>query len=546
MRIWNTVWLPVNEKMPRLVFLAGLIIGAGFFYYFYSHGLTTAHYDAKAHLLVARRIVDSLEPGYLQMGAQWLPLIHLLYLPFIIFDSQYRSGFLPSLISIAAFAWSGLLTYRIAYGISGSVFAGVFAAAVLLSNTNLEYLQSCPLTEPLYMALFLSAVEALICWRESDRSKLPWVAAVWVSLGGLCRYEGWCLLVGVLALLACDLWTRHIPRGTAIKAGAVFVGMFGVPAGIHFGYIMYHTGSLFFHRVAAGNPDPYMTHGRPILSLVFHLAQISQIAAILPLMVAAIGLLLFLFQRDKIISRLPLLLLWVPSLINIAALYWGLVYRLRYSVLLVPAVAIFASLVIKAEFLKKYVLQLLLLTAIILPWISWITFRRDPMKMLVSGPGVLIVPAVGLILFMIAQVRQRYDFPLLILCILGLQIPPLQRETRPMLVETLEHEFIEPERQEVIRYLRQNHDGRRILIDMGRQAPLVYDSKIPVKDFIYNDGRGAHWHKAVKDPVHNVGWLCVEKGDAVWQVIQNVPVIREKYFPVVKTENFSLYRLNEK
>jgi hypothetical protein len=545
MRIWNAVWPLDNEKIPRLVFFAGLIIGAAFFWYYYSHDLTTAHYDAKAHLLVARRIVDSLEPGYVQMGAQWLPLIHLLYLPFIIFDSQYRSGFLPSLISIAAFAWSGMLTYRISYRITGSVTAGVFAAAVLFSNTNLEYLQSCPLTEPLFMALFLSAIEALIRWRESDRTKLPWVAAIWVSLGGLCRYEGWCLLAGILALLAYDLWTQYMPRRTAIKAGAVFVGMFGVPAGMHFGYIMYHTGALFFHRVAAGNPDPYMTYKRPVLSLVFHLAQISQIAAILPLIVATIGLLLFLFQRNQIKSRLPLLLLWVPSLINIAALYWGLVYRLRYSVLLIPAVAIFASLVMKAEPVKKYALQLLLLTTIVLPWIAWITFKRDPEKMLVSGPGVLILPAVGLILFMIAQVRQRYDFPLLILCILGLQLPPLERETRPMFVETLEHEFIEPERQQVLQYLTGNYDGRRILIDMGRQAPLVYDSKLPVKDFIYNEGGGIFWKKAIKDPVHNAGWLCAENGDAVWQVLQDTPGIWDKYSPVVKTGNFSLYRLNQ-
>ena len=225
-------------------------------------------------------------------------------------------------------------------------------------------------------------------------------------------------------------------------------------------------------------------------------------------------------------------------MINIAALYWGLVYRLRYSVLLVPAVAIFASLVIKAEPIKKYALQLLLLMAMVLPWISWITFKRNPDKMLVSGPGVLILPAIGLILFMIAQVRQRYDFPLLILCVLGLQLPVLERETRPMLVETLEHEFIEPERQEVIRYLNGNYDGRKILIDMGRQAPLVYDSRLPVRDFIYNDGNGAYWRKTVSDPVHNVGWLCAEKGDAVWKVLQDDSIIREKYSPVVNTENF--------
>ena len=136
------------------------------FIYYYAHRLTIAHYDAKAHLLVARRIVDSLAPGYSQMGVNWLPLIHLLYLPFVIFESQYRSGFLPSLISVFAFALSGCLAYKISSALTGSMTAGVFAAIVLLANPNLQYLQSCPLTEPLYMVLFLLAMDSLIGWRD--------------------------------------------------------------------------------------------------------------------------------------------------------------------------------------------------------------------------------------------------------------------------------------------------------------------------------------------------------------------------------------------
>jgi hypothetical protein len=213
-------------------------------------------------------------------------------------------------------------------------------------------------------------------------------------------------------------------------------------------------------------------------------------------------------------------------------------------VLLVPAVAIFASLVIESDNVKKHLPKLLLLMTIALPWVSWITFKRDPLNMLVLGPGLLILPAVGLILFMIAQVRQRYDLPILVLCILGMQLPLLYRETRPMLAETMEHEFIEPERQEIIRYLSQNYDGQRILIDMGRQAPLVYDSKLPVKNFIYNDGKGNYWRKTVADPARNAGWLCAEQGDAVWQVIQGDSGVRGKYSLVVNTENFSLYRRN--
>jgi hypothetical protein len=531
------------RKIPRVIFLAGLIIGSAFFWYYYAHGLTLAHYDAKAHLLVARRIVDSLEPGYAQMGSHWLPLLHLLYLPFILFETQYRSGFLPSLISVFAFALSGALVYRISHRVTGSVAAGVCAAVVLFSNPNLEYLQSCPLTEPVFMALFLLAMDRLILWRESDHSTLPWLAAFWSALAGLCRYEGWYFLFGVILLLTYDAWTHFIPRRRAFAAGATFLGLFGALAAAHFGYIFLRLGSTFFQKVAEGNPDPYMTYKRPILSFVFHLAELSQMAAILPLLLAAAGLTLFLCQREKIRSRMPLVLLWVPSLINISALYWGLIYRLRYSVLLLPAVAIFASLGIPSDIVKKRALIFLLLVILVLPWISWFSFLGYSPHMFAPGPGAWILPVMGLILFFVAQIRPRYNWPLLLLCVIGMQLPPLAREDRPIMTETLEHEFIEPERQEILRYLRQNYDDSRVLIDMGRQAPLIYDSGLPVKEFVYNEGGAVFWHKAMRNPEQQAGWIFAEKGDAIWQRIQEDSRIPDKYALAVETENFSLYRL---
>jgi hypothetical protein len=532
-----------DEKIPRLILLAGLVTGISFFIYYYTHQLTLAHYDAKAHLLVARRIVDSLEPGYAQMGAQWLPLTHLIYLPFVIFDSQYRTGFLPSLISVCAFALSVWLTYRISYRLTASHAAGVFAAVVLLANPNLEYLQSCPLTEPLYMMFFLLAVDDLILWRESDHAALPWLAATWAALGGLCRYEGWYFLAGVLLLLLYDLCTKYIPRRKAIQAGAVFVATFAVPAAVHFGYIFYRLGDVFFNRVAAGNPNPYLTHKRPILSLVYHLGELSQMAAMLPLLLAACGFLLVLYQGKLFRFRAPLMLLWIPSLINISALYWGLIYRLRYSVLLLPAIAIFGSLVITSAKGKRHVLLFLVMVAMVLPWFSWYLPHRSSKFNFAPGPGALVLPVAGLVLFMIARIRQKYNWTLLALCVLGMQFPPLAREFHPMMAETLEHDFIEPERQEVIRYLRQHYDGKRILIDMGKQAPLIYDSGLAVKEFVYNEGGEVLWHEAIRNPESQVGWLCAHKEDAVWEQLQVDPDWAGAYALVVKTENLSLYRL---
>jgi len=531
------------ERIPRFILLAGLSTGIAFFVYYYCQQLTVAHYDAKAHLLVARRLVDSLEPGYAQMGAHWLPLTHLLYLPFVVFDFQYHSGLMPSLISVFAFALSGWLTFRISYRFTGSAAAGVFAAIVLLANPNLQYLQSCPLTEPLYMMLFLLAVDRLTLWRESGHKGLPWLAAVWVSLGGLCRYEGWYFLAGVLLLLLYDFWTRHIPGRRAIRAGAVFLGLFALPAAAHFGYIFQRLGSVFFNKVAAGSPDPYLTHKRPFLSALYHLGELSQMAAILPLLLAMIGLTLFLFQHKKFRLRAPLLLLWIPSLINISALYWGLVYRLRYSVLLLPAVAIFGSLILTSDEAKKRALLSAVIVAMALPWLPWFFPQTSPILKLAPGPGILVLPGLALILYMIAQVRRWHDRALLAMCVLGMQIPALALEYRPMMAETLEHEFIEPERQEILRYLQQDYDGQRILIDMSKLAPLVYDSGLAVREFVYNEGGEVLWHRAIQNPEAEVGWLCAMEGDAVWKQLQVDPGWAGAYDLAVKTESLSLYRI---
>ena len=67
-------------------------------------GLTLSHYDARGHLVVARRIVDSLTPGWQQIGAVWLPLPHLLNAIPVQVDPFYRTGASGVAISITAFA----------------------------------------------------------------------------------------------------------------------------------------------------------------------------------------------------------------------------------------------------------------------------------------------------------------------------------------------------------------------------------------------------------------------------------------------------------
>ena len=74
-----------------LVVLAGLASVISFVMYFRSGGILLFG-DAVAHMNIARRVFDSRTPGLLQLGTVWLPLPHLLMIPFVISDGAWQSG----------------------------------------------------------------------------------------------------------------------------------------------------------------------------------------------------------------------------------------------------------------------------------------------------------------------------------------------------------------------------------------------------------------------------------------------------------------------
>jgi hypothetical protein len=532
-----------GKRVAIFVFPAGLLLGIGWFLYFYAHGLTLAHYDAKAHLLVARRLFDSTSPGYLQMGVHWLPLLHVLYLPFMVFESQYRTGFLPSLISVCSFALSGWLLYRIAVHSTGSCRAGVFASLILLANANWQYLQACPLTEPLFMVLNLAAIDRFLNWRDNPDAGLPWASAIWASLAALCRYEGWLFLVGVIAVLVIDWRTGIVSRKRAVRAALTFAAVVLLPIGAHFAYLYFWTGETFFHRVARGYPTPYVTFRRPFLSVVYHLAELVQISALVPLLFGFGGVVFCLMRRERMRRWLPLFLLWLPSAVNVAALYWGLIYRVRYSALVVPAVAVFASLLCLSPKALQRAFTLSVLVVASLAFLPALLPHTWRFHMFSAAPGVMFLPLLGALLFIVARARSSWVWESLVLCIAGMQLPVLYGEYRPLLAEAREHDYIEAERHTILDYLQSHYDGTRILIDIGRLAPLAYDSGIPLKKFIYNEGRQQEWVVALPDPQKEAGWIVMEKGDELWNLQQVDPQWTRMYALAVQTGSYRLYRL---
>jgi hypothetical protein len=144
------------------------LISLAAFLYFYSHDKILLYGDAVAHINIARRVFDSQFPGLSQLGTVWLPLPHLLTLPFIVNDKMWSSGIggsLPSMVAfvfgavgIAQIFWSSGLLHSDEEAGGARIWAGWLAALVYLCNPNLLYMQSTAMTEPLALALVIWAI----------------------------------------------------------------------------------------------------------------------------------------------------------------------------------------------------------------------------------------------------------------------------------------------------------------------------------------------------------------------------------------------------
>ncbi len=183
---------PRSSGLAVLALLAALSAAA--LWYVSAQGWTLWYGDAEAHLNIARRIFDSRLPGYHQLGTVWLPLPHVLMLPFVQSAALWRSGLGGALPAAACFVLAGWMLFLAAQRLFGSAAAGWAAALAFALNPNVLYLQSTPMTEA--MSLCFAAGLLLFCARFRE-SRSIWDAAaagLMACCGTLTRYEAWFLL----------------------------------------------------------------------------------------------------------------------------------------------------------------------------------------------------------------------------------------------------------------------------------------------------------------------------------------------------------------
>ncbi len=213
-----------ETEIVRLVWLA-IFVSVFSFLFYNRHGDVLLYGDAVAHINIARRVFDSKTPGLLQLGTVWLPLPHLLIMPFIVSKQMWQSGAGGSIPSMAAYVLGVLGIFRLVRAllsrdgkVEGAARLGAWAAAVVYgANPNLIYMQATAMGESLYLALFIWAV---MYFAEFVRGEAKALIKCGLCLAAACltRYDGWFLaVVLVVGVVVAGSHPRKVREDGALR-----------------------------------------------------------------------------------------------------------------------------------------------------------------------------------------------------------------------------------------------------------------------------------------------------------------------------------------
>jgi hypothetical protein len=192
------------------------------FLLYFRHADLLLYGDAVAHINIARRVIDSRTPGLLQLGTVWLPLPHLLMIPFLLSDAAWQTGIAGAIPSMCAYALGTAGIFRLVRGgLSreeqpdfAARAAAWLAAGIYAANPNLLYMQTTAMTEVLYLAFFIWSVVHFSEFAHSakaagsNESRASLMKCGWCVAGAcLTRYDGW-FLAGILCLAASYVIVR--------------------------------------------------------------------------------------------------------------------------------------------------------------------------------------------------------------------------------------------------------------------------------------------------------------------------------------------------
>lgn len=498
-------------------------------YILYQKNLILLYGDSESHLNIAKRVTSSITPGLAQLGGIWLPLPHVMMLPFTLFDPLWRSGLAGSIVSGISYVIAGFYVYKLVFLVTKSRTSSAVGVLVFALNPNVLYLQTTAMTElPLTCFFILSTYNFIRFIKDDSRIMNLVFAAFWGFCASLSRYDGWFLVLAEAMLLifyyARELMLVTLTVGQQAELGVIasrqrmvktwqtlegklllfsVLAFLGIGLWLLWNWLIlkdpfYFTNSPFSAKsqqkgwLGMGELPTY--HDIFLSFTYYAVTSLVNIGYIMSCLVAA-GLVLFLLDKKQKERLYVTALLFVPFIFYVVTLYlgqsvifipeltpkafrWNL-FNVRYGVMMIPASAFYVGYllgeILRYPFHMKLPNLLRMTTKaafvfVFLAFLGWQTFR------FANGTETVI------------SFLDGYQ---------GLSSSP------------------QPDAQ---RWIKINYDGGLLLMDDYARTLSVIKSGIPMNQVIYI-GNKPYWENALSEPEKEVGWIVMQKRDAVWTAL---------------------------
>jgi hypothetical protein len=465
--------------------------------------------DAVAHLHIARHVFDCRFRSIGEFGSVWLPLPHILMLPFVQVFAWWANGIAGLIPSALAYLAGCVGLYRIARRWLEPA-AAALALAFFALNPNLLYLQTTAMTEPLFLCEMIWAVAWLIEWRgaiEDDAKRaanLEFMVLLALVAAVFTRYDGWIIALvawtglGVTRLRNGRLGKRSYWIGSAILAAAPAAWFiynatqFG--DWLDFARGPYSALAIEMRTAAPGWP-PHPGWHNPWISELFFI-KIAEMDALVVwrhffLVLSAAGT-AFACTVARRRAFLWTLLLWIPIPFYAYSVAYGSVpifipvwwphsyYNTRYGMELLPAIALglgfMAQFAIGAvrEFKPSWVRAAVVATASLIV--------ANTLDLILKRPLVYVESTKN------AEARRPFDE----------NIPPVMRQ------------------------LLLRRPGAPVLMNSSVYPELVAFSRIPLSETI-NESDQYVYRNALAAPAENAAIVLAFDGDEVDRAVKAHP-----------------------
>jgi len=467
--------------------LVAAIVSIASTVYFFAKGDLLLYEDAISHLQIAHRVLFSPTTGPVQLGYAWLPLPHILMLPFVWINSLYFDGLAGSFTSMASYVIASVLIYKIVLRLTrGNKAAALVGAFVFMANPNVLYMQSLPMTELLFYATILGGIYGLQCWAETEKKSYLFGGCFSLVLATLTRYEAWVLAAALFAVVVHTCLLRHyswvkLKAIVLVTSATTFVGVLLWIAWSEF----YFGNPLAFYDGKYTNPDISVKPNNEqlhhfVVSLKTYLYAIDDNLHPLVIGLALAGLLVLLIRLRLSPESLPTLatLVFVPF--YVLGLYEGQrpmgvtqfgggLLNVRYGLVMVLPAAILAGYLVS-------------------------TFTRT----------VLFRVALGVACVVLAGSFTYEGFQRIDTNIATVQEPLNIANTRGGLVQRF---------ADAGAFLRRHYTGGLILEQEWGSQEVLFDARISTQENVY-EGSYNLWAAALEDPARShIKWIVMRMDD---------------------------------